>query len=101
MIVSKEVSTDIVEYLREKKGISIADIAMVMDTSPEFINFVIEKKLQLTSGHIGTYLKNTNSCFWEFALEAIPMNHLSEKAKSRLNLCKTIAYHLEKKKKNK
>ena len=100
MIVSREVSTDIVKYLQEKKGMSVADISKAMGTSPEFIDFVVHEKLKLTSDHINTYLKNTNTHFWEFAVEAIPMEHLPEKARNRVNLCKDITGHIEKSKKN-
>ena len=55
----------------QKKGQSIDDIAKSMDTSPEFIQFVMDKKLQFTPKHIDSYLKNTNKHFWEFAIEAI------------------------------
>ncbi len=71
MIVSKEISTDIIKYLQEKKGQSVDDIARDMGSSPDFIQFVIDEKLSLTSNHINTYLKNTNTQFWKFAIEAI------------------------------
>jgi len=97
MIVSREISTDIIVYLREKKEMPIADIAKTMDTSPNFIQFVINEKLILTTEHINTYLKNTNTHFWEFALEAIPLNHMSKKAKNRVLLCKRMAEYTNKK----
>ena len=99
MNVSKEISADIMLYL-QKKGQSIDSIAKSMSTSPEFIQFVIDKKLQLTSKHIDSYLKNANILFWRFAMEAIPMGHLPKKAKKRVMLCKEINDHIEKNKKN-
>jgi len=98
MIVSREISIDILQYLQNKKEMSIIDIAAAMGASPDFIELAIKNKLKLTSEHINTYLKNTNTHFWEFALEVIPANHLSEKAKNRISLCKDIANHIKKKK---
>jgi hypothetical protein len=95
MDISREISTDIMVYL-QKKGQSVADIATSMSTSPEFINFVIERKLRLTPKHINAYLKNQNIAFWEFATEAIPEKHLPKSVSKKIQLCKQISDHIKK-----
>ena len=99
MDISREISTDIIKYLQEKKGQSVDDISTSMSSSPEFIQFVIEKKLRLTPKHINAYLKNQDIAFWEFAMEAIHENHLPESIMKKIQLCKQISDHLEKVKK--
>lgn len=99
MEISREISTDIMQYLIEKKGQSVNDIAEFMSSSPEFVQFVIEKKLRLTSDHINNYLKKADLKFWEFAIEAIPMNHLPNKSRKKILLCKEISDHIDKVKK--
>ena len=84
MNVSREISTDIMKYLQEKKGMSINDMALATDSSPEFINLVLENKLTLTSDHINAYVKNKEIRFWELAIEAIPMDHMSEKSRKKI-----------------
>ncbi len=96
MDISREISTDIMKYLLEKKGQSVADIATSMSSSPEFIQFVIEKKLRLTPEHINTYLKNQNVAFWEFAIEAISENHLPKPTIKKIKLCKQLSDHIKK-----
>ena len=96
MDISKKISIDIMKYLQEQKGMSIDDIAESMSTSPEFIQFVIEGKLKLTSNHINSYTQKNNLRFWEFAIKSIPMSHISSKAKKRIQLCKEISDHIKK-----
>jgi hypothetical protein len=99
MVVSREVSVDILKYLQEKKGLSVADIAKDMSTSPEFIQFVIEGTLPLTSDHINNYTKANDMRFWELAIEAIPEEHLTEKASKKIKICKQLSDHIKKCKK--
>ena len=97
MVISREISADIMKYLQEKEGQSVNDIAESMSTSPEFIQFVIEGKFSLTPDHVNNYTKKKNIRFWEFAIKAIPMSHLSEKARKKVQLCKELSECLEKK----
>ena len=98
MEISKEISTDIIVYLQKKKGQSVNDIATSMSTSPEFIQFVIEEKLKFTTEHINTYLKNKDIKFWEFAIEAIPIDHIPEKSRKKMMIYKQMADLIKKKK---
>ena len=99
MDVSREISVDIIKYLQEKKGQSVNDIAESMSTSPEFIQFVIDEKLPLTSNHINTYTKKNNLRFWEFAIEAIAAKHLSPSVAKKIRICKELSDHIKKSKK--
>lgn len=96
MDISKEISIDIIEHLQKKKGMSINEIAEVMSTTPDHISKVIKKKSPLTSENIQTYLKNKNQKFWEFALESIPMNHISLQIRNKIQICKKLSDHLKK-----
>jgi Mn-dependent DtxR family transcriptional regulator len=97
MNVSKKISTDIMKYLQENKEMSIEDIAKAMSASPNHIQEVINKKAYLKSEDIDSYTKNQGIRFWEFAIEAIPMGHLSEKTKNKVLLCQQISSHIKKK----
>ena len=96
MNISREISVDIIKYLQEKKGHSVNDIAIAMSTSPEFIQFVIEEKLPLTSDHINNYTKNKHIRFWELAIEAIPEDHLPPKVAKKIQICKELSDHIKK-----
>lgn len=98
MVISREISVDIMKYLQNKKGLSIADIAKAMSTSPEFIQFVIEGKLPLTSDHVNNLTHNMNIRFWQLADDAIPDNHLPPKVLKKVKICKEISEHIEKSK---
>jgi hypothetical protein len=80
------------------KELSVKDIAMSMNTTISHIKKIVNKKEQFTPEDLNTYLKSSELHFWEFAIAAIPLNHLSEKAKNRVLLCKKISSHLNKKK---
>lgn len=85
------------KYLQKEKELSVDEIAVSMGTTPDHIKDVIEKKQQFTAEDLNTYLKSSNLHFWEFATEAIPLNHLTEKARKRVLLCKEISFHIKKK----
>ena len=95
MVISREISTDIMKYLQEEKGLSVNDIADAMSTSPEFIQFVIDEKLLLTTEHINAYTDYKDIRFWEFAIEAIPMDHLPPKARKKVQICKELTDHIK------
>jgi hypothetical protein len=92
------ISVDILHYLQTKKGLSVNEIATALDSTPIFIKKVLKNKESLTSHHINAYLRKENKRFWEFALEAIPLDHLSEKARKRILLCKDLTNIIKKKK---
>ena len=89
---------DIVKYLQEGQKLSVKAIATSMNTTISHIEKVINKKEQFTPEDLNAYLKSSELHFWEFAIAAIPLNHLSEKAKNRVLLCKQLSFHLNKKK---
>jgi hypothetical protein len=89
---------DIAIYLQKEKNLSVEAIAASMDTTLEHVEKVISKKEQFTPEDINTYLKTSELHFWEFILEAVPLNHLTEKIKKRILLCKEMSDHLKKKK---
>ena len=84
------------QYLQKEKNLSIDEIAQYMDVSIDHIKKVLKSEETLTPNNIITYLKATNQHFWEFAIAAIPIGHLPEKAKNRVLLCKEISDHLKK-----
>ena len=88
---------DIARYLQEDKKLSVEDIATSMGTTVDHIKNVISKKETFTGEDLNAYLESSKLHFWEFAIEAIPLNHLSEKAKSRVLLCQEISAHINKK----
>lgn len=97
MTVSREISADIIKYLR-KKGLSVDEIADSMSTSSESIQLVIKRKSSLKQEHIDAYIKKQNLKFWEFALEAISMEHLSPLARKRIQICKELSDRIKNKK---
>ena len=99
MEISKVISLDIIQHLKEQEGLSINEIAEVMSTTPTHIQEVINKKSQLTSEDLNQYLKNKDIKFWEFAIDAIPTNHLSPQTKKKIQICKDLNDHLRKVKK--
>lgn len=88
---------DIVKYLQEDKKLSVDDIAKSMGTTVDHIENVISKKETFTANDLKEYLEFSKFHFWEFAIKAIPLNHLSEKAKNRVLLCQQISAHINKK----
>lgn len=98
MDISIEISVDIVKYLQEKKGQSIKDISKKMLTTPEHIQEIINKKSTLKSEHIHNLLQNSNLRFWQFVSEAILMEHLTQKTREKIQICKKLTDRLKKKK---
>lgn len=95
-MVSKTVAIDIVQYLQKEKNLSVDEVAQVMGTTPDHIKDVLKNKASFDTPNINNCVKFLNLHFWEFALAAIPLNHLSEKAKSRIFFCRDLAGHLKK-----
>jgi len=89
---------DIAKYLQKDKELSVKEIAKSMGATTDHIEKVIDKKELFTAQDVEAYLKSSNLHFWEFAMAAIPMAHLPEKARNRVQLCKEISDHLKKKK---
>ena len=96
MDISKEISMDIVKYLQSAKGKSIKDIAEDMSTSSTHIQKIINKKSTFEIENINFYLKHQNIKFWEFALEAIPMDCFSSKVRRKILICKELSDHIKK-----
>jgi len=88
---------DIIKYLQESKKLSAGEIAAAMNTTVSRINEIISHKQQFTAEDLDSYLKSSNLHFWEFAIESIPLNHLSEKAKSKILLCEQLSKNIKKK----
>jgi len=98
-MLSQGLSTDIIKYLQEKKGMSIDDIAKTMDSTNEHIQKIINKKTLLTAKNLKSYFNNTNTLFWELATEANLLEYLPLKIKKNVILCQQISQSIEKKKK--
>jgi len=96
-MISREISIDIIQYLQTKKKMSVEEIAESMGTSPKYIQDIISRKTPLKAKYLDFYIKNANIKFWEFAIEAISMNHLSKKSRDRILLCKKISDNIKKK----
>jgi hypothetical protein len=100
-MISKVVSMDIVKYLREDQKLSVSDVAASMNTTVSHIVNVINKKELFTPEDIDAYINSSGLHCWEFMIKAIPLNHLPEKTKKKLLLCKEISDHLNKKNRKK
>jgi hypothetical protein len=97
MIITKEISIDIINYLQLKKKMTIDDISASMNTSSSHIKDIINKKSNLTIKNVNIYLKKTNMYFWDFADKAVQKKNLSKKAKTKIKICKEIFSYIEKK----
>ena len=93
------ISLDILHYLQIRKGMSVDSIANAFGTNPEFIKKVLKKKDTLTSEQLDIYLKKENKHFWEFAIEAIPSQHLPEKVNKNILLCRDLSENIKKRRK--
>jgi len=98
-MILKDMSTDILKYLQKKRGMSTDEIAKAMDSSPEHIQKIIDKKSLITANNLSSYLKNTGTRFWEIAVDAELLKYLPQKTKQNVLLCQEIAQHLKKRKK--
>ncbi len=98
MDVSIKISIDIIRYLQKKKGQSINDISKVMSTTPDHIQKILNKKSTLKSENIHNLLQNNNLRFWEFASEAILIEHLPQKTREKIQICRKLTDRLKKKK---
>jgi len=87
---------DIARYLQKDQKLSVKEIAASMDTTVDHIEKIINKKELFTAPDVEAYLKSSGLHFWEFAIAAIPMTHLPEKARNRVKLCQEISNHLKK-----
>ena len=92
---------DIIKFLQRDLNLSVEDISSSMGTTVEHINNVINKKEPFSGEDLDAYLKFSGLHFWEFSYKAIPLDHLTEKARDRILLCKRISDHIKKKKKKK
>lgn len=97
-MVSKTVAIDIVQYLQKEENLSVDEVAHAMGTTPDHIKDVLKNKASFDTPNINHCVKFLNLHFWEFALAAIPINHLPEKAKNRIFLCRDLSEQLKKKK---
>ena len=95
-MISNVVSIDIIKYLQEEKNLSINEISQFMGTTVNHINDILETKQVLTSDNITFYLKYSGLHFWEFAIKAIPLDHLTKKARNRILLCQKLSEHIKK-----
>ena len=91
------VSIDIVKYLQREKKLSVSDIAAAMDATSDHIEKVINQKEQFTAKDINSYLESSNLHFWQFAIKAIPLDHLTPKARKNILICKEISARIKKK----
>jgi len=98
-MISKNMSVDILKCLQEKRGMSIDEIAKAMDSQPEHIQEIIDKKSSITANDLSSYLKNTETRFWEIAVEGDLLKYLPQKTKKNVLICQEIAQHLKKRKK--
>lgn len=97
-MISREITIDILQYLQDKKELTTNDIAKSMETSSEHIQNIIDKKELFKEEDIQAYLKTTNISLWEFAYKAIIMDHLSDKSRKRILLCKELSKRIKKNK---
>ena len=98
-MLPQEISIDIIEYLQKKKGMSIDDIAKTMGSTDKHIQKIINKKTFLTAENLESYLNNTNTSFWELAIESNLLQYLPSKIKKNVILCQQISQTIKKKKK--
>jgi len=75
---------------------SIDDIAKVMNSTNEHIQKIINKKAFLKSENLQSYFKNTNTLFWELAVEADLLQYLPPKIKKNVLLCQHLSQSIKK-----
>ena len=92
-------SVDIVKYLIEKKEMSVDDIAKAMDSTDKHIKKIISKKETLTAEDLKSYLKNTESAFWELSYESGILDQLPKKTSKKIMICQQLSQHIKKNKK--
>lgn len=68
-----------------------------MGISVEDINRILKKKISLNQEHINNFSKNEEYKIWQLMYDAIPPNHLSEKAREKIKLCRLLSKRLRKK----
>ena len=95
-MVSRIVSKDILQYLQGEKKLSVFDIAVSMNASADHIVGIINQKEQFTAKDLDSYLESSKLHFWEFAIKAIPLNHLPQKARKNVLICQEISDRLKK-----
>ena len=98
-MISKNMSVDIVKYLQKKKEMSIDEIATAMESAPEHIQEIVDKKSSITANDLSSYLKNTETRFWEIAVDAELLKYLPQKTKKNVLLCQEISQHIKNRKK--
>ena len=98
MVMSKRISLDVLAYL-QKEGHSVEEIASFMDTTVKNIKNIANpyKKATLDIKNINSYLETANLKFWELAIKAIPLHHLSKKARTRVLFCKEVSDRIKRK----
>jgi len=97
-MITKAISLDIVHYLIEKRGYSLKEAADALGTSKSHIRQIQKKKEALSPENFQILLKNLNMRFFEFAVEAINLDHLPEESRKKILLCKELSDHIKKKK---
>lgn len=95
-MISKEISSDILIYLKQVKGYSIEEMANATGSSTIHIDNIINNKSLFTAENINFYLKFSNTSFWKFAYDAIPLDHLNEKSRKKIKICKELSDHIKK-----
>ena len=95
-MISKEISSDILIYLKQVKGYSIEEMANATGSSIIHINNIINSKSLFTAKNINFYLKFANISFWKFAYKAISLEHLNEKSRKKMKICKELSDHIKK-----
>lgn len=96
LMITKRLSLDIVLYL-QKKGFSTDEIAGAMGVPPRTVKKIIKYQARFAPENIAFYLKFANISITEFLWEAIPLDHLPEKVKNNVLLCKQLSKYIHKK----
>jgi len=96
-MISKIISIDIIHFLLESKGFTKESLSESMGISVEDINKVLKSKIALSQEHIDTFSKNEEYKIWQLMYDAIPLNHLSKKAREKIELCRLLSKRLRKK----
>lgn len=95
-MISKIISIDIIRFLLESKDFTKESLSKSMDISVKNINKVLKKKISLSQEHINNFSKNEEYKIWQLMYDAIPPNHLSEKAREKIELCRVLSKRLRK-----
>ena len=97
-MLSLPISRFIVRYILTENGYSHKELAEIMGLTLDDIDKIVDGKKILPKDSLETFLKISNTRFWELAYKAVPKKHFPPKTWEKIILCKTLAKSMKKRK---